>query len=74
MKAHQKSIEELLSDGSEIDRAMRDAVCQALRRHKRLGESVVVWENGRVVELPPDEIEATPGPTADADARPTEAA
>ena len=29
----------------------------ALRRHKALGVPAVVWRDGRVVEIPPEEIE-----------------
>jgi len=42
--------------GGAIDRAMRQAVREALQRHKRLGESVVVWRRGKIVELTPDQI------------------
>jgi hypothetical protein len=36
-----------------IDRAVR----AALKRHKERGESVVVWRNGRIVTLRPEEID-----------------
>ena len=42
-------------DGA-IDRAMRQAVQEALLRHKKLGESVIVSVNGKLVKLPPDQI------------------
>lgn len=29
----------------------------ALRRHKALGVPAVIWRDGRVVEIPPEEIE-----------------
>ena len=37
-------------------KAMRAAVRKALLTHKRLGFSVAVWREGRVVWLSPDEI------------------
>ncbi len=44
----------------EILRAMengvRRAVREALRDHKRAGRSIVIWRDGKVVELPPEEI------------------
>lgn len=33
------------------------AVTAALRRHKERGESVVIWRDGKIVTLGPDEIE-----------------
>jgi hypothetical protein len=35
-----------------------EGVRAALAEHKRRRQSVVVWEDGKVVELPPDEIPA----------------
>jgi hypothetical protein len=37
--------------------AAREAVRQALADHKARGNSVVVWRDGRVVLLAPEEIE-----------------
>ena len=51
------SIQELWQDGRAIDRALREAVREALIRHKKLGESIVVWKDGKVVWVPPEEIE-----------------
>jgi len=42
-----------------ITQAMRGAVRAALARHKRLGESVAVWQDGQVVVLSADEIPET---------------
>jgi hypothetical protein len=39
-----------------IERALRAAVRDALQRHKRDGDPVAVWREGRVVWLQPDEI------------------
>lgn len=36
--------------------AMRAAVRDALLRHKRLGNPIAVWRDGRVVWLSPEEI------------------
>ena len=51
-----KSILELMTEGDEIDRALQRAVREALIRHKKLGESVAVWQDGKAVILPPEEI------------------
>jgi len=34
------------------------AVEEALARHKRLGQSIVVWQDGKVATLEPEEIGA----------------
>lgn len=43
-------------DIPRILKAMREAVREALLRHKQLGNPVAVWEDGRVVWLSPEEI------------------
>jgi hypothetical protein len=35
---------------------VKDAIAQALSRHKKLGESIAVWQEGKVVTLKGDEI------------------
>jgi hypothetical protein len=42
-------------DGA-IDRALRQAVREALLRHKKLGQSVIVSIDGELVKLAPDQI------------------
>jgi len=41
----------------EITKALREAGRDAWRRHKALGHPIVIWRDGRVVEVPPEEIE-----------------
>lgn len=36
--------------------ALRTAVAEALERKRRLGQYAVIWENGRVVRLEPEDI------------------
>jgi hypothetical protein len=40
----------------KIEEGVRAAVAQALDRHRRLGESIAVWQNNQVVILPPEQI------------------
>ena len=47
---------ERVEDLPRILRAMRQAVEEALLRHKRLGNPVAVWQDGKVRWLQPDEI------------------
>jgi hypothetical protein len=56
----ERDIEELMMDDALIDGALAEAVREAVLRHKRLGNPIAVWENGRVVWIPPEEIEVDP--------------
>ena len=40
----------------EIDLAVKGAVIDALRDHKRAGNPVAIWEDGKVKIVPPEEI------------------
>lgn len=40
-----------------VDRAMYEGVQRALAEHKRLGQSIVVSRDGRIVEIPAEDIE-----------------
>jgi hypothetical protein len=51
-----RSPAERVQDVEKMIAEMRAAVQEALARHKRLGNSIAVWRDGRVVVLPPDEI------------------
>lgn len=42
---------------ARIDLGIRRGVAQALAEHKQSGQSISVWENGRVVEIPPEKIQ-----------------
>lgn len=44
-------------DPEDIMAAVNLAVTEALRRHKARGESVVIWRDGKIVELKPEEID-----------------
>ncbi len=48
----------LETDGPQ--RAMRKAVREAVRRHKLLGYPIAVGRDGKVVWIPPEEIEVPP--------------
>jgi hypothetical protein len=51
--------------GREIRNAMEVAVRKALLEHKKSGRSVVVWdrENDRIVELEPEQLDISEGPS-----------
>ena len=54
--AEKKTIDELFRDGKEIDTALRNAVQQALLQHKRAGNPVAEWRDGKVVLIKPEDI------------------
>ena len=41
---------------AKIDYGVRCGAIDALKEHKRLGLPIHVWKNGKVVEIPADEI------------------
>ena len=51
-----KDVVKIFAEGTAIDRILRKAVREALLRHKKLGQSVVVWRDGKVVRVPPERI------------------
>jgi hypothetical protein len=55
-------------DPFDDDVAIDDAISQAGRdarlRHKQLGVPLVMWRDGKVVEIPPEEIVVDPSPQA----------
>lgn len=50
-------IEETLADREKITEAMATGVREALKKHKQVGNSVVVWRDGKMVWLRPEEIQ-----------------
>jgi len=44
-----------IKDQRALD-ALRRAVTEALERKRRLGEYAVIWRDGKVVRLEPDEL------------------
>jgi hypothetical protein len=61
-----KDIAAIMLDGSSIREALRQTRINVLTRHKKLGYPIVVWSNGKVVEIPPEEIKI---PEPDPDSR-----
>ena len=51
-----KSIDEIFEEGIPIDEALKQAVKKALLIHKQAGNPVVVWQDGKMVWLKPEEI------------------
>ncbi len=45
-----------------LERIMQAAVRETLSMHKRMGNSIAVWKDGKVVIVPPEEIVIPPEP------------
>lgn len=52
-----KDIRKLLEDREGMDRTLTRAVRQAVLQHKKMGNPVATWRDGKVVWIQPDEIE-----------------
>ena len=51
-----ETLEAVFSDDTLVDSLARKAVQDALLEHKRKGQSVVIWQDGKVVTLAPEDI------------------
>ena len=47
---------DLVKQANEIEHLLQRAARHELSIHKRLGNSVAAWRNGKVVIIPPEEI------------------
>lgn len=59
--------DKIQSKHQKIRAGVKAAIAQALERHRKLGESIAVWRDGKVVVLTADQI-----PTAPASSEPTQ--
>ncbi len=41
------------------EKALREAVAEAVAEHKLRGHPIIVWRDGKVVSIPPEEITVT---------------
>lgn len=69
MKPRAEQVQAAVRDADEVERlrrifdpedtieAVNRAVTAALKRHKARGESIVIWRDGKVVTVPPEEID-----------------
>lgn len=64
-ETNNQRIEEIFAEGNLIDQALNQAVQKAVWKHKVLGNSIAVWRDGKVVWIPPEEINLTEKPLID---------
>jgi hypothetical protein len=50
------NISKAFKEGRLIDEGIQEGINKELLRHKKLGNSIVIWRDGKVVWLPPEEI------------------
>lgn len=48
--------EEMKALHQKINTGVKIAITQAIERHRRLGESIAIWRDGKVVILSADQI------------------
>lgn len=53
-------VTEQLADTARVTEGVRQAGRDARLRHKQLGVPIVVWRDGQIVEIPPEEIVVDP--------------
>jgi len=63
MKHTAKEIADRIRDGDAIDRAIIATHRRVILRHRQLRMPLVIWRDGKVVEVSPDSI-ALPGDVA----------
>jgi hypothetical protein len=51
-----KDVRSIMLESDLVEQALHKAVVQAMIRHKRLGNPIVVWRDGKVVWIPAEEI------------------
>ena len=49
-------INQICQEGTLIEEAVERAAREARLLHKKMGIPLVVWQDGKVVEIPPEEI------------------
>jgi len=56
MKKGKKSMSDIPLE-IRAEEALKEAVAEAIADHKRNGDPIVVWQDGKVVKVAPDQIE-----------------
>jgi len=65
MKARQGSrVGEIFANGHQIDEALRSAVREVIRKHRKHNAPVVIWRDGRTAWVPAQELMTAAQPTA----------
>ncbi len=54
---------DMFKDTAKVTKAVTEAVHNAARVHKLLGIPMAIWRDGKVVIVPPEEIDVPPSDT-----------
>ncbi|MDP2167277.1 MAG: hypothetical protein Q8J64_02965 [Thermodesulfovibrionales bacterium] len=55
-KKHRDRIAEAFADPDRITEALAKGVREALMKHKQAGNPIVIWRDGKIVVVKPEEI------------------
>lgn len=56
MNTRRKQTQRSSSFAVKAEKALRIAVAKTIEEHRRSGDPIVVWENGRVVKIPASKL------------------
>jgi hypothetical protein len=54
--SRQKNLLEKIPLDIMAERALKEAVAEAIAEHKLRGRPIIIWRDGKVVSIPPEEI------------------
>jgi hypothetical protein len=57
-RTREVDIDALFEEGTPIDEAMSEAARSAIELHRRMGVPMVVWRDGKVAYVTPEELDA----------------
>lgn len=55
-----EDVEKIFREGTEVEQAIMAARRRIILEHRRLGVPLVIWRDGKVVEVSPDSVDLPP--------------
>ena len=55
-KSEKKDLGQIFREGTAIDEAVDRAYRRAVKQHRQNGVPMVFWENGKIIEVPADQL------------------
>jgi len=59
-KSESKDIGQIFREGTAIEEALERAYRRAVKQHRQNGVAMVFWENGKIIEVPADQLPDLP--------------
>ena len=53
----EKDITAIFKEGTAIDQALKRALREAIQKHKQFGMPMIIWEDGEMKSISPEEME-----------------